>query len=212
MELKSLKEIERTVHRSVLYEDGLTDIGWGFIFLAIGIIPTLEGLGYSPYWGFLLFLAPQLLHHFGKKYITAPRLGLIKFNPDWKSKRKKVTIFLAVTATITGILVILTHYRMFPSTGDFFGEHTVMIYIGLGVMSLLFIIAYLIDFNRLYIYAVLIGVGLPLGNYLNSYTGKHWGELLLFGVISLLVFIVGSIIFRRFLIKYQKSNPEITHE
>jgi hypothetical protein len=212
MKKDDLKTIERKVHRSVLYEDGLTDIGWGFIFMAIGIIPCLEGFGHSPYWGFLLFLAPPLLHYFGKKYITVPRLGLIKFNSDWKTKRKRITIFLSVTAILTAILVILTHFGMFPPSGNSLGEQTTMIYIGLGVMCLLFIIASLIDFNRLYIYAILVGVGLPLGNYLNTQTGEHWGELILFGAISILTFIAGSIIFLRFLIKYPKSNPEIAHE
>jgi hypothetical protein len=207
-----IKIIERQVHRAILYEDGLTDIGWGFIFLAIGIIPALQDFGHSPYWGFLLFLAPSLLHYFGRKLITVPRLGFIKFNLNWRLKQKRLRIFLIIIAVLTAVFVLLTYYQLLPEAGDLFGPHTFMVYIGLGVLCLLSIIAFITDFTRLYFYALLIGVGLPLGEFLNTLTGRHWGELLFFGAASLVVFAVGLILLLRFLMKYPKPNSEILHE
>ena len=56
----SLNSIERRAYRST-FSDGVYDIAFGAVFILLALIPVLESIGISRYYGYLLFILPALM-------------------------------------------------------------------------------------------------------------------------------------------------------
>jgi hypothetical protein len=81
--------------------------------------------------------------------------------------------------------------------------------IGVFFMVVMWIIAYFLDFNRLYYFAVVFAVCFPLAELLYNYFGTPVDEMLTFGTTGVIILIVGVIFFVRFLQKYPKYKQEV---
>ncbi|MRR32215.1 hypothetical protein EG834_18240, partial [bacterium] len=108
----NLKEIENRAFRST-YQDGLLDIYYGLIaiFMA-GYIYYPEG-GYGP-WNIIFcvsgFLIAGAIFWVGKKLITLPRMGQVKFGTMRKRKAKTMAIVLGIFVGLQIILVAFTAF------------------------------------------------------------------------------------------------------
>jgi len=87
----NLKELERKAFRSV-FQDGLWDIFVGFLFTQFAVAPFLSEQGLGDFWSsavlfpvYMIVLACVMLL---KKYVVAPRLGMVQFSKKRKSKFK----------------------------------------------------------------------------------------------------------------------------
>ena len=93
-----LKEIERKAFRST-YQDGLWDIYLGLVIAAMGIFIYRPEGGYSPI-NILLMLAlfslAYALFWAGKRFITLPRMGQVRFRPIRKRRMTKLALVLGV--------------------------------------------------------------------------------------------------------------------
>jgi hypothetical protein len=104
----NLKELERKAWRSV-FQDGLWDIYLGFLLLTMGMGPVLPSLDTSVIWTLAMLLTFSVLAWLafwaGKKFITTPRMGLVKFGPQRKAKLKKTraVLFLSVLLRMSGL-------------------------------------------------------------------------------------------------------------
>lgn len=99
-----LKAIERKAFRSV-HQDGLWDIYLGGLLLVLSLtfaIPE-NGEGELTYIGLALLGVAIVFAFFqlGKKYITVPRMGQVKFSPE--RQKRKITL-----AWIMGGFVLVT--------------------------------------------------------------------------------------------------------
>ena len=143
----------------------------------------------------------------GKKYVTQPRMGFVKFGPERKKKKKKLTVFLGLNVVVTIIALILTmvgFLQQLAIPGFIF-----MLAVGLIFVTLPFsAIAYFLQLKRLYLYALIGGFGLSFSEILFPITGSPINDFIIFGGIGLIITVTGLTIFIRFLRDYPLRKNE----
>ena len=210
---RGLKLLEKKAYRSV-FNDGLWDIFIGLLILNLGIGPLFILLFNLPeflsiiissiFWNIMALLIFIL----GKKYITIPRVGYVKFGPERRSKQLKLKIFLMIVFIVNVILFIL------PFTGimDYAQIQPLLItlLLGFGIFTFPFsIIAYYLDFTRLYYYSFSVGVGFFLTELLTPIIAYPLNNFFIFGTIGLIIVLIGLYYFIHFLKKYSLSKEEV---
>jgi len=198
-----LKQIERKAFRST-YQDGLWDILMGGIVVAMAITIYRPESGYSPsniVMMTLIYVVLYSLFWAGKKYITLPRMGQVRFGPARKQKKKTLAIILGIIVLIQSIVVGLTAIGWLNPVfgaklfGDISLEHLAVAALGsLFVGPSMLVIAYLVDFPRGYYIAVLMALAVFLMIYINQPIYPI--------VIGGLIIIPGLVLFIQFLKKY----------
>ncbi len=208
-----LKSLEKKAYRSV-FNDGLWDLFIGLLILNFGIGPLFNLLFDLPEFFFIIissilwnFMA-LLIFILGKKYITTPRVGYVKFGPERKSKQLKLKIFLMIVFIVNVILLI------FPLSGIInYSQITpflITLLLGIGIFAFPFsVIAYFLDYTRLYYYAFSIAIGFFLINLITPIVGNPLGIIIIFGVIGVIIVIIGLYYFILFLKKYPLSREEV---
>jgi len=203
-----LKELEKKTWKS-MFRDGLMDILFGVLLITFGIGPIIRqaiGLWYIP-----IYIVPAPLLYIIGKYLTIPRIGYVKFGPKRKSVRKKLLMISSITTVVLITLVFMTIARMFPGVlGIFLKGYAVPLIIGISAIIGMSIVAFLMDFQRLYIYGVLIGFGIIVAEVLHNTIGSPLDSLITFGIPGVVVFAYGVKIFLRFLHDYPLPSDKIT--
>jgi hypothetical protein len=151
----NLKELEKRAWKET-FGDGLWDILLGVIFF----VPAVNGMFIdSDYMMLPIYFAAILLFVAGKKYVTIPRIGLVRFGEERKNKRIKVVIALSVSVIVLLLLVTMKKGEvLFQADGFPFGS----LIVGLNIFIVAGVMAYFMNFPRLYLYAVLLGAFEPL--------------------------------------------------
>ncbi|MFW9968812.1 MAG: hypothetical protein ACFFDF_01345 [Candidatus Odinarchaeota archaeon] len=205
-----LKSLEKKAYRST-FDDGLWDLFTGLIILSLGIASSVGSLfNLSEIWitiipALVLNIIAFLIFYLGKKFVTVPRIGFVKFGQKRKSKQLKLKIFLIIFAVVNLILAIL------PFTGLLrtipVEPLLITLILGIGFFTFpLCITAYFLDFTRLYYYALLAGMGLFLTNLIHPMVGAPFDTLLTFGIIGVGITVIGLYYFIQFLKKYPLSK------
>lgn len=205
-----LKALERKAYRSI-FDDGIWDLFMGLIILSIGLstfIGTILNLpeGWDTIIPVLILnIIAFLIFYLGKKFITIPRMGFVKFGPKRKVKQLKLKIFLLFMFIVNVILVFL------PLTGLIriiqIQPLMLTLILGLGVFTFPFcVVAYYLDFTRLYYYAFLAGIGLFLTELLYPFVGSPLDTFLSFGITGVAIVVIGLYYFIRFIKKYPLSE------
>jgi hypothetical protein len=197
----SLKEAERKVFRAT-YNDGLWDIFLGCFFLMFAIAPYLSSslgdflstLVFLPFWG-LVYLVIWLL----RKYVVTPRVGSVKYGRARKTKLVKFSVVMLIVNVIAFILGLIAAMNFGRIPGQMF-----TVIFGLILLIGFSIAAYFLDFNRLYIYGLLVGLSPLIGEWLWSqgYVTHH-GFPVTFGITTGIMILVGLVVFVRLL----RDNP-----
>jgi hypothetical protein len=197
----SLKEAEQKAFRT-RYNDGLWDIFLGcyFLIFAIGpyLSPTLgdfwSSVVFLPFWG-LVFLVILLI----KKYVVTPRIGVVKFGLVRKTKLMKFTVVMLVVNIIAFILGLVAAMSFGKVPGQIY-----TIILGMILLIVFSIAAYFLDFNRLYIYGLLVGLSPLVGEWLwTQGYATHHGFPITFGTSAGIMILVGLVVFARLL----RDNP-----
>jgi len=105
-----LKVIERKAFRST-YQDGLWDINLGLIVIGMAMFVFRPEEGYSALnflWLMVTCLVANLIFWAGKKFITVPRMGQVRFGEIRKQKARTLAIIMAVFILVQGGIVLLT--------------------------------------------------------------------------------------------------------
>ena len=68
------------------------------------------------------------------------------------------------------------------------------------------VIAYFMEFRRLYFYAFLFGISIPLAEALYFFVGEPLDALIAFSVTSLPILITGIVLFTKFIHKYKNET------
>ena len=197
----SLKGAEQRAFR-ITYNDGLWDIFLGCYFLMFVIAPYLStSLGdfwssavFLPFWA-LVYLAIWLI----RKYAVTPRIGTVKFGHVRKAKLAKFTIVMLVVNVLALILGFVAALNFGSVPGQMFS-----IIFGMILLMGFSLAAYFLDFNRLYIYGLLVSLSPLVGEWLWSrgYAAHH-GFPITFGASAGIMILVGLTIFVRLL----RDNP-----
>ncbi len=198
-----LKLIERKAFRST-YQDGLWDIQVGIIVASMAIYVYRPESGYSAtnfIWLIVAFAIANGLFWAGKKYLTLPRMGQVRFGPARQQKKKTLAIILGVIVIIQAFLVGFTTLGWLnPGVGQkLLGNYNSGL-LAVAALSSLFVgppmllIAYLTDFPRGYYIAVLIALAV----FLMIYTNQPIYPV----VIGALILLPGLTLFIRFLKDY----------
>jgi hypothetical protein len=206
----NLKEIERRAYRST-YQDGLWDIYMGLVVAGVSIFAYRPIGGYRPLniiLAVLLMSAAFGLFQAGKRFITLPRMGQVKFGPERKRKKATLALLLAVLVVFQVALVGLTSFGWFhPAqianwiglTGKGDTGLVVVAMIGsLIVGTSMLMIAFFTDFPRGYYIAFLMALAIFLMIFLN--------QPLYPILIAVLILVPGLILFVRFLRRYPHSK------
>ena len=200
----NLKELERKAFRST-FQDGLWDMYLGFLLLTMGMGPVLPALNTSVMWTLAILLMVSVLAWLafwaGKKFITTPRMGLVKFGPQRKAKLKKTRAVLFLSVLLGVITFVLRamwniEWAAIPIPAYVWAVQAIVVF-GLG--------AYFLDVSRFYAYDVLYAIPVPVGIVLLQNTGLPGFMFLPFGVSAAVMVLIGVVMFVRFLRDYPIS-------
>jgi hypothetical protein len=189
-ETMNIKEIEKKVY-TLYHEDGIIDVFAGAWIVMFGLLAIYTErvwvAGMFPVYGLPLFVA-------GKKKITAPRIGVMKFGRTQLSKIEKV--FFSVHAVVYSFGIIY-YTRNTPSWDTFFQDYSLLFF---GVIVTLFciVVVWMLGVRRFYAYAVLTLV-VSVGGYVID-TDVSYGVFPV--MLGVLIVGVGLFILNQFVEKY----------
>jgi len=205
-----LKTIEKNILKTA-HQHGLFDILIGFIVGGMGFGPYFRELLPSPYkyflWPLILVIVADLLIFIIIKYVIQPRTGIVKPGPSLKSIRKKLIVVVAVQLVIHLIFIIL----LLTGTGSGIHVEGIMFMLIIGFFFIPFfgIMAYLMKYSRLYLIGLLIWLAIFINELLYDSIDYRIRFLISYGLIGSVIFLMGLVIFVRFLKKYQLPKEEM---
>ena len=210
-----LKALERKAFSST-YQDGLWDITLGLIVIgmAIFVFRPEEGYGALNFiWLMVTCLVANLIFWVGKKFITVPRMGQVRFGEIRKQKARTLAIIMAVFILIQGGIVLLTALSWKnPELGAKISsvlnagnmERLMVATVGsLFVGPSFILIAYFNDFLRGYYIAILMALAVFLMILFN----QPIYPLILGGLIVA----PGLVLFVQFLRQYPLPSQDVNH-
>ena len=212
----NLKEIELKAFRAT-YQDGLWDMNFGAIVMAMGAFMYRPEDGYHPFNIILavvvIAVAGGLLLA-GKMLITLPRMGQVRFGPARRRKARTLAIILGLVVLVQAGIVGLTVLGwLSPEVGaqvnSFLAGHSLERLAVATVASLfvgppMILIAYFSDFPRGYYIAVMMSLAVFLMILVN--------QPIYAVVIGVLIFLPGLVLFVRFLKRYPLPQESVQHE
>jgi hypothetical protein len=200
----NLKELELKAWTSY-FQDGLWDIFLGLLLLAMAIGALLSDIGVPEAWSTTIYVTLMVLSMLilwaGKRFITLPRMGRVKFGPKRKAKLNwvRVVLFISILAGAGVFLVALAMNTNRPEwlNAAFFFPAAWMV----NAIVVFSLGAYFLDFNRLYLIGVLYAVPVPLDILFHKFASM---DLTFFaiGIPAIVILIVGSVMLVRFLRDY----------
>jgi len=208
MEQLNIKALEKKAFRS-FFRDGIYDVFLGAILLGLGLPLILQEFGWIHYEKMTIPLLITLILQisalsffiFGKKYITAPRLGIVRFGKTRKRKLMHVKLLLAISVLIGFITFLLSMLKILPIGGKT-GIPAAGVIFGIQALIVFSLMAYFLDFTRLYLYAFLFAVSLPVTFWLKKNAGLTYPSLYVFSLTAVPMLVIGWILFVRFLRQY----------
>jgi hypothetical protein len=216
--LLNLKEIERKAFRSV-HQDGLWDIYIGGIILSMNVFANNDDGENFTSQRLVLYMLGMLVFGLifwgGKKYLTTPRLGQVKFGPQRRRRSLTMAIILAGIVLLQVLFVTGTALlRNNPDWGRQLGfglsdpdyERLLVAAIGaLFVGPSMTLIAYFTDFPRGYYIAFILSLAV--------FALIWFGQPVYLIAASLLIIIPGVVLFIRFLRQHPLPSPvEAPHD
>jgi hypothetical protein len=205
-----LKAIEKNVLKTA-HKHGLFDLVIGFIVMGMAFGPIFRESLPSPYkyflWTMILIIIACILILIVFKYVIQPRIGIVKPGPSLKSTGRKLLIVIFVQFMIQLIFIILLITGSGPGiqvSGILF-----ILIVGLFFIPIFAIIAYLMKYPRLYLIGIFIWLAIFINEILYDPLDYRIRWLLSYGLIGGIIFIIGLVIFIRFLKKYPMPKGEM---
>ena len=207
--LINLNEIEKKAFKST-FQDGLLDIYIGIQLVNFGIFPALVETHLSPSLTALYSLSLSILAIvaliIGKRLITTPRMGIIKFGKKRKSKLKALYLVLVITAIIFIIMLFFTNISgviaKLPASLFWLSIIFILIF-GIG--------AFFLNVGRFYIWGFFWVFPVP-AMYILKKSGYTTGQILPVTTLpGVIICITGILFLVHFLRKNPKPSKEVLH-
>lgn len=197
----NLKELERKAFRS-FYQDGIWDIFFGLMMFAMysfTLFDQLENKALRILGMLFLEIFAVFFLIYGKKLITAPRLGEVKFAKHRTKRLGKIFVVNLISVVILAAVAVLQNSR--PDLFEGTNSDTIRsVGMGVWIAFITSVMAYFLDFDRLYIYALIYG---------STFAAVLLFDIpILFLAAALLMLIPGIIIFTRFLMTTKPIDGE----
>ena len=212
MEQLNAKALEKKAFRS-FFKDGIYDLFLGLILLSFGLPLIFNEFGWLDYVThrlpllipILLNVGALLLFVFGKKFITTPRLGVVHFRKTRKRKMRHVKLLLVVSALIGVAVFFLSLFKVFP-VGGATGIPLPLLIFSINALLVFSFMAYFMDFTRLYLYALLFAISMPLAIWLKNNTEMDYPSLWVFTLTAGPMLVIGCVVFIQFLTQFPKQK------
>jgi len=204
-----LRGLEKRAWRSA-FQDGFWDIFLGWLFLGLSIATFGDTFGLPAEVGSMIIMLcwntiAVLFLILGKKFITIPRIGFVKFGAKRKKLKKRLLAFLIFNVFLAFLLLFVNISGFFKSLN--IGGLTEPLVVGLLLITVpLSILAYFLEFNRLYIYAIFFGLGFFISELLYPLVGSPLDLFLSLGSVGIVVIFIGLVYLVLFLRKYSLSQ------
>ncbi|MFC2088150.1 hypothetical protein ACFLSX_00980 [Calditrichota bacterium] len=186
----NIKEIEKKVWQ-LNYEDGITDITIGLVLVVSTICQMFSDVRFVLY---SLYLLPVLFSVLAKRYISAPRIGSIKFNQTRIRKRYLLSIIIT---TFIVLMLMLTFEGFFSAQLSF-----APFIIGLIVLLICSSIAFVLNYNRMFIYGILITLSFALSEFRIYQTGSIPSGAFAWLISAIIIIAVGIYYLIKFIQRY----------
>jgi len=206
-----LKKLERKVWTS-FFEDGIWDVYLGMLLaaMAFGSLLTDVGVPESTLMivYLLLIVAAMLFLWAGKRFITLPRIGRVRFGSKGKSRIGKAVILLSVSALVGLFAFIIAALSAKGLLSRAVPTDLVIPGIWVGNMLIVFsLAAYFLHFNRLYLIGAMFALAVPLDIALTALTSRDL-SFIAFGIPAIVILVMGFVVLTRFLRKYHVEMEE----
>ncbi|MBT4483843.1 MAG: hypothetical protein HOC71_09220 [Candidatus Latescibacteria bacterium] len=208
----NLTELEKKAWMTT-HEDGFVDIIIGMLLVNFAVMPVIREL--IGRW-YILIMVPipvlfaSLLIYFGKRNITAPRIGFVKFGSERKAAQK-ISVRLSVLSLI--VLVVLVSLTALGKFTDVFGVaisgFKVPFTIAVGVVALMSVKARLLGIPRLTTYGFIIGSGVLCVEILRNIVGDPWHNMISWGIPGICILFYGIHKLLTFINKYPLPVEEV---
>jgi len=204
-----LRELEKRAWRSA-FQDGIWDIFLGWLFLGLAIAPFVDVFGLPAEIGSMIIVLcwntiAVLFLILSKKFITIPRMGFVKFGAKRKKLKKRLLAFLIFNVILAFLLLFINISGFFKALN--IGGLTEPLVIGLLLITVpLSILAYFLEFHRLYVYAIFFGLGFFNSELLYPLVGSPLDLFLSQGSVGIAIISIGLVYFVQFLRKYSSSQ------
>ena len=189
----------------VNFEDGIFDIYFGIII--ISFVPNIVLFDLLPIP--MNFLLSPIIIGFAlaffilsKKYLIKPRIGTVKYGRKRKIRKMKTGVILSINVLLLLILFLLR-------TSDFWDDLNIPNTIEILLIQLIFItlplclVAYILQYNRLYIIAILMGSSFFIAELISTFITPPINIIVVFLIIGGLIILMG--VFS--MIKFIKRHP-----
>lgn len=144
-----------------------------------------------------------------KKYITKPRLGVVKFGLKRKGRKLKTLLILSINLIILLILNLIRFTN--PELNLEFPGYLDGLIIGLlFITAPVCFTAYFIQYPRFYFIGLLVGISFFLSDLFSIFTPEPFDTLIVFSLISGIIIILGVISLIKFIRKYPLHKEETT--
>ncbi len=199
---EDLKKLEKKAFRATL-DDGFLDILFGMVILGFGLNAVIPFKGASIIGGSLIFplfwnAISVIIFFVGKKFISIPRIGIVKFSPKRRVKKIRFKIFMVLMLIINTILLVIILNNLFII--EDVNRYIFPLVFGLLIITLpLSVVAYFLDFSRLFIIGLFGGLGFFLTELLYPLVGEPLDFILVFVSIGSAIIMGGMIILIKFL-------------
>ena len=173
--------------------DGTADIGIGIL---IGISTVFRFNPDISYYHWVWMLLPALFIFLVKKYITTPRIGVVKFS---KQRKRKDRLYILIASIIIAILFAIAF--TFQIGDWYFTLSKTKIIVAVIIFTIWCSIAYFRDFPRLYLYAFLMTLSFLLTDTNSLKEGIPIGAYA-WSISSLIMVAIGVVYLVKFIEKY----------
>ncbi len=211
-----LKSLEKKAFRAT-HQDGLRDIYMGGVVISMAVLAYSEASNAFPLVRFSLFLlglgTAYLILWAGKKYITTPRLGQVKFGTVRQRRKRTLVMVMSGIVFVQVVILIGTIFLWknpqwamrlgFGQTNQDMERLVVAVIGALLVGPSIALIAYFNDFMRGYYYAFIVSLGV--------FSLIWFGNPIYLIAAGLLIIVPGVILFVRFLRTHPLPPSEVTH-
>jgi hypothetical protein len=205
-----LKDLEKKAWRT-MFDDGIFDIYIGILIISFG--PSISFYDYLPF-PINILIGPIIIglglafFILSKKYLIQPRIGFVKFGRKRKVRKVKTVIMISIN------VILLIVIFLFNFSG-IFQELRIPSFLYILFAELLFLtlplclVAYFLQYNRLYFIAILMGVSFSIADAASALVPIPFNFFVTYLVIGGLVVIMGLFFLIRFLKKFPKLKEEM---
>jgi hypothetical protein len=203
-----LKALEKKAWRSV-FQDGLWDIFLGLLLMAFALSAWLDRLALEEstrmgiYIGAEIFAMVVLFA--GKRFITIPRMGVVKFGTERKKKRNIVRFLLFISVLVGVAMWFLTASAMNGEAGLLSKKWFFPMVWLLNMLMVFGLGAYFLEYERLYLIGFLYALVIPLDVVIKTVMNVDV-DIYIFLIGGMIIVIMGLIYLIRFIRDYKPMD------